>query len=77
MGWGKSYAILKYISEHKDFACNIKESMAMRKISTALKDGFVFKNNVGMYFSKQPETEVQEINLDIEVRRDTEDEMPF
>ncbi len=26
-GSGNSYAILKYISEHKDFACNIKESM--------------------------------------------------
>ena len=40
-------------------------------------DGFVFKNNAGLYYSKQSETKEQEINLDIEVRRDTEDEMPF
>ena len=26
-GSGKSYAILKYISEHKDFACNSYNSM--------------------------------------------------
>ena len=26
-GSGKSYAILKYISEYKEFTCNIKESM--------------------------------------------------
>lgn len=57
--------------------CDVKESMAKRKISSALKDGFIFKNNAGLYYSKQSETKEQEINLDIEVRRDTEDEMPF
>ena len=57
--------------------CNVKESMAKRKITSALKAGFVHKNTVGQYYILQKEEEQAKMDLGAEVRRDTEDDMPF
>lgn len=57
--------------------CNIKDSMAKKHITNALKAGLVHKNTVGQYYI-MPKTEEQgKMNLGAEVRRDTEDDMPF
>ena len=73
---GKTISHTDLVKKVKD-KCNIKDGMAKKHIKNALEAGFVHKNAVGQYYVLQKEEEQAKMDLGAEVRRDTEDDIPF